>query len=84
MKFSSFGAELSGSCPGLPGVGRRVEDELMSDSFRETGRLWSEGDIALSERERVRLGAWPEEGDLQRALLDRVVLAHELVQAAVP
>jgi hypothetical protein len=51
---------------------------------RQIGRLWSEGDIALSERERVRLGAWPEEGDLQRALLDRVVLANELLQAAVP
>ena len=41
-------------------------------------RLW------LPEREHVRLGAGLEEGDLQRPLADRVVLAHELVQAAVP
>jgi hypothetical protein len=61
-----------------------VKAELTCDSFREIDRLWAEGDIALSERERVRVGAPPEEGDLQRALLDRVVLAHELVQAAVP
>ena len=38
----------------------------------------------LPEREHVRLGAWLEERDLQRPLADRVVLAHELVQAAVP
>ena len=38
----------------------------------------------LPERERVRLGAGLEERDLQRPLADRVVLAHELVQAAVP
>ena len=38
----------------------------------------------LPERERVRLGAGLEERDLQRALADRVVLAHELVQPAVP
>jgi hypothetical protein len=58
-------------CPGPSGVGRRVEDELMSDSFRETGRLWSESDIALPERDRVRLGAGLEERDLQGALADR-------------
>src|SRR5215207_1859840 len=38
----------------------------------------------LSESERVGLGAWFEEGDLERALADRVVLAHELVHAALP
>jgi hypothetical protein len=54
----------------------------MSDSFRETGRLWSDSDIALPERERVRLGAGFEERDLQGALADRVVLAHELIHAA--
>jgi hypothetical protein len=37
----------------------------------------------LPERERVRLGAWLEERDLQRPLADLVVLAHELVEAAV-
>jgi hypothetical protein len=41
-------------------------------------RLW------LPERECVRLGAGLEEGDLQCPLADRVVLAHELVEAAVP
>jgi hypothetical protein len=38
----------------------------------------------LTECERVRFGAGLEEGDLERPLADRVVLAHELVQAAVP
>ena len=38
----------------------------------------------LPERERVRLGAGLEERDLKRPLADRVVLAHELVEAAVP
>jgi hypothetical protein len=37
----------------------------------------------LSERERVRLGAGFEEGDLQRPLADGAVLAYELVHAAV-
>jgi hypothetical protein len=37
----------------------------------------------LPAREHVRLGAGLEERDLQRPLADRV-LAHELVQAAVP
>jgi mannose-6-phosphate isomerase-like protein (cupin superfamily) len=38
----------------------------------------------LPEGERVRLGAGVEERDLQRPLADRVVLAYELVKAAVP
>jgi hypothetical protein len=38
----------------------------------------------LPESERVGLGAGPEERDLQRPLVNRVVLAHELVEAAVP
>jgi hypothetical protein len=38
----------------------------------------------LTEREHVRLGAAFEEGDLKRLLVDRVMLAHELIQAAVP
>jgi hypothetical protein len=37
----------------------------------------------LPEREHVPLGTGVEERDLQRPLPDRVVLAHELVQAAV-
>jgi hypothetical protein len=41
-------------------------------------------DLWLPERERVRLGAGLEEGDLQRSLAYRVALAHELVQAALP
>ena len=41
-------------------------------------RLW------LAEREHVRLGAGLEERNLQRPLADRVELAHQLVQAAVP
>jgi hypothetical protein len=40
--------------------------------------------MRLSERERVRLGACLEERDLQRPLADHVVLAYELVHAAVP
>src|SRR5688500_12383352 len=40
--------------------------------------------LFLSEREGVRLGARVEERDLQRPLVHRVVLAHELVHAAVP
>jgi hypothetical protein len=46
--------------------------------------LLIETGVALPECERVGLGAWLEEGDLQGALADRFVLAHELVQAAVP
>ena len=37
----------------------------------------------LPECERVRLGAGLEERDFQCLLADRVVLAHELVQATV-
>jgi hypothetical protein len=37
----------------------------------------------LAERERVRLGAGLVEADLERSLADPVVLARELVQAAV-
>ena len=37
----------------------------------------------LPEGERVCLGAWGRERDLQYALADRLALAHELVQAAV-
>jgi hypothetical protein len=40
--------------------------------------------LSLAEREHVRLGAGSEERDLQRPLAHRVVLEHELVQAAVP
>jgi len=40
--------------------------------------------LRLPEREHVRLGAGLEERDLQGPLTDRVVLTHELVQAAVP
>src|SRR5215203_4536567 len=39
--------------------------------------------LGLPECERVRLGTGLEKRDLQRALADRVVLAHELVQATV-
>jgi hypothetical protein len=46
--------------------------------------LLVETGIALPECERVGLGAWLEEDDLQGPLANRVVLAHELVQAAVP
>jgi hypothetical protein len=37
--------------------------------------------IARAERERVRLGVGLEERDLQRAVADGVVLAHQLVHA---
>jgi hypothetical protein len=37
-----------------------------------------------AERERVRVGACLEEGDLERPLAHRVVLAYELVHAVVP
>ncbi len=37
-----------------------------------------------AERERVRLGTGLEEGDRQRPVADVVVLANELVEAAVP
>src|SRR5687767_14350862 len=39
--------------------------------------------IALPECERVGVGAWLEEGDLQGPLAGRIVLAHELVHAAL-
>lgn len=44
---------------------------------RACRQLW------LPEREYVRLGAGFEERDLQCPLADRVVLAYELVEAAV-
>src|SRR4051794_3208068 len=47
-------------------------------------RLRPSGPPRLPERERVSLGAGLEECDLQRALANRVALAHELVQAAFP
>ena len=50
---------------------------------RDTSDLLVETGIALSECERVGLGAWLEEGDLQGPLAGRVVLAHELVHAAL-
>src|SRR5512133_2436449 len=40
--------------------------------------------VRLPEREDICGRAGLEESDLQRPLADRVVLAHELVQAAVP
>lgn len=40
--------------------------------------------FGLPEGERVRLGAGLEEYDLERLLVDRPVLAHELVHARVP
>jgi hypothetical protein len=55
------------------GVGR-VEDMRV---------LLIESGIALPERERVGLGAWLEERDLQGPLADRIVLADELVHAGV-
>jgi hypothetical protein len=36
----------------------------------------------LPERERVGLGAGRDETDLERAIVDFIVLAHELVHAA--
>ena len=39
--------------------------------------------LRLPEREDVRLRARLDEGDLQRPLVDRVVLANQLVEAAV-
>jgi hypothetical protein len=45
--------------------------------------LLVETGIALPECERVGLGAWLEEDDLQGPLADSVVLAHELVHAAL-
>jgi hypothetical protein len=45
--------------------------------------LLVETGIALPECERVGLGAWLEEGDLQSPLANRVVLAYELVHAAL-
>jgi hypothetical protein len=40
--------------------------------------------LVLAERERVRVGAVLEEGDVQRPLVHGVVRAHQLVQATVP
>jgi hypothetical protein len=47
-------------------------------------RLSSCFHLRLTEREHVRLGAWLKECDLKRPVADRIVLAYELVQAAVP
>lgn len=45
---------------------------------------WACRHLWLPERECVRLGAGLEERDLQGPFTDVVVLAHEMVQAAVP
>jgi hypothetical protein len=55
---------------------QRVPDNHESHSIHQPAHL--------AERERVRLGAGLEERDLQRPLTDPVVLAYELVQAALP
>lgn len=61
-----------------------VEDCERAESRVRRWRIRASGSgLALPEGERVRLGARLEEGDLQRPVADRVVLAHELVQAAV-
>src|SRR5688572_10929188 len=41
------------------------------------------GSLRSAERQAVRLGAWVEELDLDEALVDRVRLADELIQALV-
>jgi len=62
------------SCPSTFGTQPRMR-EMVDQGCRH---LW------LPEREHVRLGAALEERDLQGPFADRVVLAYELVQAAVP
>ena len=63
----------------------RLQSVVDGLSFGQCSDGWSRMPSSrLSERERVRLGAGFEEGDLQRPLADRAVLAHELVQAAFP
>jgi hypothetical protein len=54
----------------------RVSDNHESRSIHQSAYL--------AERERVRLGARLEERDLQRPLTDPVLLAHVLVEAALP
>src|SRR5215208_3831480 len=79
MSSSASGSTRSWSSmlrapPGLACGACRVRD--MRVLLVETG-------IALPECERVGMGAGLEEGDLQGPLADGVVLAHELVHAAV-
>jgi hypothetical protein len=62
-----------------PGDVRVSTTPLPTDAAIPCQVRWSD----LSERERVRLGAGFEEGDLQRPLADGAVLAYELVHAAV-
>jgi hypothetical protein len=50
---------------------------------RPAGPAGAVGDLRLPEGEHVRLDAGLEERDLQGPLADRVVLAHELVEATV-
>ena len=59
--------------------------DLPSDALRDLRypSMSLRAPIALPERERVRLGARLEEGDLKRALADGPNLADELVHAAV-
>jgi hypothetical protein len=79
--------ETAGVPAGVP-VGRALVQsvELNARFVMNPGDRRLEGRVAapLPEREHVRLGAVLEEGDLQRPLADRVVLAHELIQPAVP
>jgi len=69
------GVLLRRACPERKAPGGRVVAEMVDQRSR---RLW------LAERERVGLGAGLEERDLQCPLADRVVLAQELVQPALP
>ncbi len=84
------------TCPG-PAVGQpgqALDAGAAQDRAEQLGLGLASGDLnydpvvgashRLSEGEHVRLGARLEERDLQRPLADRVVLAHELVEAAVP
>jgi hypothetical protein len=73
----------AGQCPTEAKQARRsgVELPVTGGAIRKL-----QGHVAapLPEGEHVCLGARLQEGDLQGPVADRVVGAHELVQAAVP
>src|SRR4051812_4856358 len=62
----------------MPDPRNTEQSSSASGSLLATATM-AQPSIRLPKRERVRLGAAFEEGDLERALADRVVRAHQLV-----
>ncbi len=62
----------------------RYSSTLISPRTNRAPRIRFAESLSLPEREHVSFGAGFEERDLQCPLVNRVVLAYELVEATVP